>query len=515
MILRDLVDHPTLGLTLLHGRDRLDRTVGAAFTTDLLNPRRYLTRDAVVLSGLMWRHAPSDSDTFVRALADAGVVALAAGEAAFGTIPDDVVEACRRHDLPLISVPVDVSFARVADLVAADREADRERALTAALGRQRRLLAAVADGCSIDELLVLVERDVGVGCRVLTPTGRHVATTAGQIHDADADLASRAFLAADRLPVTIYPDSGSPVSIVAVDSRLENRLTAWFLVCDGDHAQWSEEAAATIRELATVIAVEHRRWDERRRTERRIADEVIALVATGHAADAEVTVRMADLGARPDGPCLIAAAARPGPVEVAGAVLHDAALHVDDRPVSGVHDGRAVTILTGGRATDSHLLRAALRRVAPGVGKDRLVAGLSAWVAPDAMSAALDEAVHAVRLAELRGAAVSVVTSDDVTSHVLLLGTVPDDVRHAFANRVLGVVHAYDANRGSDLMGTLDAFLRADCSWSRCAEDLHVHVNTVRYRIRQVEKLTGRDLSRLDDRIDVVLALRSLRPGDR
>jgi DNA-binding PucR family transcriptional regulator len=39
---------------------------------------------------------------------------------------------------------------------------------------------------------------------------------------------------------------------------------------------------------------------------------------------------------------------------------------------------------------------------------------------------------------------------------------------------------------------------------------LHVHVNTVRYRVQRVEELTGRDLSSFEDRVDVFLALRSL-----
>jgi sugar diacid utilization regulator len=35
-------------------------------------------------------------------------------------------------------------------------------------------------------------------------------------------------------------------------------------------------------------------------------------------------------------------------------------------------------------------------------------------------------------------------------------------------------------------------------------------VNSVRYRIARVEALTGLDLSRIEDRVDVFLALRSL-----
>lgn len=510
MKLRDLVARPGLRLTVLHGDDKLDRPVSTAFTTDLLDPSRYLTGRPLVLSGLMWRRHPADSDTFVRALAVAGVVGLAAGEAAFGNIPDDVIEACRRHDVPLIRVPVDISFGQISEIVAEEHEAERERSLATALGRQRRLLTAIADGRSIDELLTLVGQEVGVTCRALSPTGRTIATAGGSLDPADADRVTLAFLAAERLPVSVELSDGSRVSITGIDSRLGHRLTAWFLVCAGDHRMWSDDVSVAIGELATVIALEHRRWDERRQAERRIADEVLALVAAGQSATAEVAVRIADLGADAHERCLVVAAECSRGPDVAHAILHDAALQVSRQPVTGILEGRAVAILTGERADAVDLLRAGFHRLGPAPGPSRLAVGLSAWVDHTALSGALDEARHAVRLADLRESAVSVVTSDDVTSHVLLLGTVPDDVRHAFATRVIGPVVAYDAEHGSDLLPTLDAFLRADGSWLRCAETLHLHVNTVRYRISRVEEVTGRDLNRLEDRVDLLLALRSL-----
>jgi DNA-binding PucR family transcriptional regulator len=45
--------------------------------------------------------------------------------------------------------------------------------------------------------------------------------------------------------------------------------------------------------------------------------------------------------------------------------------------------------------------------------------------------------------------------------------------------------------------------------WNRCAAQLHVHVNTLRYRIRRIEQLTGRDLGTLENRVDLFLALRA------
>ncbi|WP_344447636.1 helix-turn-helix domain-containing protein [Kitasatospora nipponensis] len=36
---------------------------------------------------------------------------------------------------------------------------------------------------------------------------------------------------------------------------------------------------------------------------------------------------------------------------------------------------------------------------------------------------------------------------------------------------------------------------------------LHVHVNTVHYRVKRIEELTGRSLVRLEDRLDLRAAL--------
>ncbi|WP_425549007.1 helix-turn-helix domain-containing protein [Actinomadura meridiana] len=54
----------------------------------------------------------------------------------------------------------------------------------------------------------------------------------------------------------------------------------------------------------------------------------------------------------------------------------------------------------------------------------------------------------------------------------------------------------------------METYLRYSGSWTRCAEQLHLHVNSVRYRIQRVQDLTGRDLSCPEDQVDFFLALR-------
>jgi DNA-binding PucR family transcriptional regulator len=90
-----------------------------------------------------------------------------------------------------------------------------------------------------------------------------------------------------------------------------------------------------------------------------------------------------------------------------------------------------------------------------------------------------------------------------------LLATVPDDVRRSFADRILAPLFDYDRRHQSELVRTVGTFLDCGGSWNICAERLHVHVNTVRYRIRRIEELTGRDLSTMADRVDLFLALRA------
>src|SRR6516162_9817202 len=180
VLLRGLAEAPDLRLRVLVGEDALDRPVDGVFTTDLLDPRRYLTGGEIVLTGLMWRRAPADSESFVAAVTAAGAVALAAGDAALGSVPEDLVVACRRHRLPLLEVPVDVSFAAITERVLAARL--QPGGPGTAVGRLRALASGQADRgagepkpASLAEVLAVAAAEYGVTGHVLSGTGQLVA----------------------------------------------------------------------------------------------------------------------------------------------------------------------------------------------------------------------------------------------------------------------------------------------------------------------------------------------------
>ena len=62
---------------------------------------------------------------------------------------------------------------------------------------------------------------------------------------------------------------------------------------------------------------------------------------------------------------------------------------------------------------------------------------------------------------------------------------------------------------GGELLRSLEAFIENNGNWERAARQLYCHRHTLRYRIRKIEELTGRDLSRATDRIELWLALRA------
>ena len=95
----------------------------------------------------------------------------------------------------------------------------------------------------------------------------------------------------------------------------------------------------------------------------------------------------------------------------------------------------------------------------------------------------------------------------------LLLATAPAvQARQAFRASLLTPLLDYDADHGTELVRTLRVFLDCSGSWTKAAETMFVHVNSLRYRMRRVEELTGRDMGSLADQAAMLLALRLTDP---
>jgi len=538
---RDLLDVPGLGLRLLTDVAGMDRAIRHVYTTDLPDPSRYLTPGDLVLTGLIWCREPGDADRFVSALVRGGVAALGAGEA-LGKVPAEVIQACGRHGITLLAVPAETSFAAVTEEVARRLSGDRATAMTRVLGRRRLLLSAVAEGAGLDAMFRLMGRELGAECWLLTGLGRVVGETGASLPRPVALRLACEYLKADRLPAATDVSAQGPGKYSLFGVGGEPRITSWFLACAGREQDWPHELRESVAELAADVALERARLDAARTGDRKLAEAIVTMLASGGgegAAPVEIASLMRAAGLPPDGRYLVAAVGATAAAMVTGPnadrwrcdLAGELAVPLGEGALVAPLGDEIVVLAPAAEepapdeaaredtaredtAPAAHLFAARIREAQPVFEADRsrvrLTVGVSAPAeGVTALAGALHEAGSARRLAALRATTVlSVVTSDEVASHELLLATVPGSVLRSFRDRLLGPLLAYDERHRAELLPTLREFLACSGSWNACAATMYVHVNTVRYRIRRIEELTGRDLSRLEDQVDFFLALR-------
>ena len=120
---------------------------------------------------------------------------------------------------------------------------------------------------------------------------------------------------------------------------------------------------------------------------------------------------------------------------------------------------------------------------------------------------ALAEALSAHQVAERRPPGQRVIRRLHVASHHQLLDFVDPLVLRAFRESVLGVVERWDSQHGTELLRTLTAFFANDGHWRQTAAELHIHHNTLHYRLDRVARLTGRPIESSEHRVDYALAL--------
>lgn len=188
-----------------------------------------------------------------------------------------------------------------------------------------------------------------------------------------------------------------------------------------------------------------------------------------------------------------------------------AALESAGRLLLAASRGDSVVALL--RAGPADALRDALARA--GADVDALIPGLRpAWGVSAAHRGAMEladayqEAETATRA--LRHAPGRQVSMYDELGILRLMLADPGSTDVArFITETVGPVLDYDREHGTSLLETLRAYVDVGCSQQDAAARLFVHAKTVKYRLTQVEALTGLDLASHHDRMRADIAVRA------
>ncbi len=301
---------------------------------------------------------------------------------------------------------------------------------------------------------------------------------------------------------------------------------AW-LVAIKDAGPLSDFDRLTLHQAVTIVALELLRSRVAGDTERRLAGDVLDAIVRGELTGPELTRRLGPFGLSDRVAAIVLKRSGDGRGPAAGPSVEStlwSALREEAAPALVASVGALACALVPGGGSEDELF-ALGDRVAAGaaaeldgdvrVGIGRAVPTVDArrsfHEARCALEAlALGEAVPengngSAPASEERS---RVATYRDLGSFQLLLSLQDDEALRLFCDSILGPIEASEGPYGGELMRSLEAFIEENGQWERAARRLYCHRHTLRYRIRRVEELTGRNLGSARDRIEFWLALR-------
>jgi purine catabolism regulator len=267
------------------------------------------------------------------------------------------------------------------------------------------------------------------------------------------------------------------------------------------------------RQAAIVVGLELMRERVVRETERRLAGDLLADALGDRLEPEELTGRLRPFGIGTEAAVLVFDLDDPPAAEAtletaladAGVPALVATSAVAGRPLlcAVVDTATAEPIGTARRARE-------VLTGGPGRNGVRVAASRPAGVG--SLRRAFHEArcaLEATSLGDGNGEAPDVASHRDLGAFTLLLALQDDDALRLYSDGLLEPIERTEGEYGGELLRSLEAFIENNGNWERAARQLYCHRHTLRYRIRKIEELTGRDLSRATDRIELWLALRA------
>ncbi len=96
----------------------------------------------------------------------------------------------------------------------------------------------------------------------------------------------------------------------------------------------------------------------------------------------------------------------------------------------------------------------------------------------------------------------------DMGIYRLLLGVEDKELINDYLTNTIGKIIKYDAENKTNLCETLDCYLRNNGSVNETSKEMFVHRNTINYKLNKLEEILDADLSSLELRMQLMMALK-------
>jgi purine catabolism regulator len=503
-----------LQLELATGAKAAAAPVRWVHISELQDPTPWLSGGELMLTTGIPLDTEEKQRAFVSDLAGRNLAGLGFGTGfSHKRLPEALVDEAQKRGFPLFEVPYSVPFIAITEKAFTKLVNEQYEVLQRGLAIQRRLERLVLEERGLEEIAATVASAVGGTVAVLDGRGERLAGRGFR-----RQLSAEA-IAAIRREVIGHAGDGHP--FVPSHPSLAGRALAHPVVSPGgglpqawvvivrDSGGLGDFERLILQQAVAIVALELMRRRVEQETERRLAGDVLAAALGGMMDPVELRRRLEPFGIGEEAAVLVFAVDNPA----AAAATLEATLAADGcAAVVAPHEigGRELLCAVLDTADTDPLEAAAKARATliEQCGPTRAAAGR---VGPPA---SLRHSFHEARCALeatafANGSAPEVASWRDLGAFTLLLSIQDDDALQLYCDSVLGPIEEGDEEYGGELLRSLEAFIEQNGQWERAARQVYCHRHTLRYRMRKVEELTGRDLSRAHDRIEFWLALRA------
>ena len=531
---QDILEIPELDLRLLAGAKSTSNPVRWVHITEVPDPTRWLKGGELLLTtGYSFVGDEAQQVAQIKRLIDHNISGLGFGTGfSFDKVPPALVTVAEEYGFPLFEVPYHVPFLAITEAVASKIVNEQYSLLQRSLAVHEKLTKIVLEEKGLEAILSTLSALVGCSAVVFDFHGV-VLCEAAYRRNLGAELVADLWRLigdrrADRQNFALSMEGvGSGVQVYPVVAS--HRIGA-FLAVVKDSGDFSEYDRIILHNVVTVTALELVKKKAVAETEKRLAGDFFDELIASDLYEEEIARRLAFFGLEPQSPHLIVLidideadgeAATGERTEVAAQDIKER-LHwtVDEfmarRDVLCISASRSdsvVVLVQPGKMNAPEVidlvgeLQAVIGEMLPEVSVSAGI-GRSHRQLID-LRQSYYEASYAIKIRRLRGESGVIASFDDLGSYGLLLGLQDTLSLEVFYDSVLGRLQEYDEQNSSDLVRSLACFLEANGHWGDAAGKLYVHRHTLRYRMKRVEEITGRDLDQSQDRMEFWLALKA------
>ena len=501
-----------LGLKVAAGGDAAaEREIRWVHITELLDPTPWLSGGELLLTtGIRLENAEKQRK-FIRKLTDAGVAGLGLGTGFdHDKLPKAMVAEAESVGFPFFEVPYETPFIAITEAAFSRLVNEQYDVLSRGIAVNERLERLVLQGGGLSEVAREIAAAIGGSSVVLDARGEMLASGGRKLPE----------YLLEAIRAEVVPRGTAAAPFVPNQSDLRGRALAhpvspragaaeaWLVVVRRS-GELGDFERLCVQQAAIVVALELMRERVAMETERRLSGEVLAATLSGRLAPDDIRERLAPFGI---GERAVVLAFELGDADAAESTLAEHLANQSRSAVVAPHPaGRRellCAVVDGAKGDPFELATQARQALEAVHGPTR--AATSRSLPTERIRHSFHEARCALEAtAFANGAAPDVASHRDLGAFTLLLSVQDGEALRLYCESVLGPIEDSDERYAGELLRSLEAYIDRNGHWERAASDCYCHRHTLRYRIKRIEELTGRDLGRANDRVELWLALRA------